>query len=346
MAKKKASSGFKYDPAARIVLLHGPDAYQLNGWTKKIIEALQESEGGEVERFDFDGQEVDLATVLDELRSYGLIQRHKVVVLDHAADFLTGQEKRREAMERYAAKPVDNATLILRSETWRKGNLDKAIAKVGMIHQVEAPTPAEAATWCRRRADRDFGVSFDPQAADALVRMVGPDLGRLSTEVDKLAAAAGEGGTITRSTIAELIGISREEKVWALQSEILSGRGDAAGAMFHELMDIGRQPMELMTWSVTDMLRKLHAVSRLKRQGVPANAINQRLKIWGPSIRTFHGAAGRLEPDELSALFDRAIRMDQHNKSGRGDPRRSLEVLTLQIADKMKRTAGPGDRRV
>ncbi|TVQ53584.1 MAG: DNA polymerase III subunit delta, partial [Phycisphaerales bacterium] len=328
------------------VLLHGKDPYQLTGWTRKIIETLHEAEGEEVERFDFDGKEVDLATVLDELRSYGLIQRHKVVVLDNAADFLAGQDQRRDAMERYAANPVDSATLILRSETWRKGNLDKAIAKVGMIHQVEAPTPAVAAAWCRRRADRDFGVSFAPEAADTLVQMVGPDLGRLSTEVDKLAAAAGEGGTITRATIAELVGISREEKVWALQSLILSGRGDAVGAMFHELMDIGQQPMELMTWSVTDMLRKLHGVSRLTRQGVPAGAINKQLKLWGQSIRTFHDAAGRFEPGELSAFFDRAIRMDQHNKSGRGDPRRSLEVLTLQIADKMKRTAGSGDRRV
>ncbi len=340
MAKKKSSAGFKYDPASRVVLLYGKDPYQLSGWTKKIIEALQEAEGGEVERFDFDGQEVDLATVLDELRSYGLIQRHKVVVLDHAADFLAGQDQRRDAMERYAANPVDNATLILRSETWRKGNLDKAIARVGMIYQIEVPTPVEAAVWCRRRADRDFGVAVSPEAADALVRLVGPDLGRLSTEVDKVAAAVGEGGTVTPATIAELVGISREEKVWALQSVVMSGQGEAVAAMLHELMEVGQQPMELMTWSMTDLLRKLHATSRLGRQGVPVGAINKRLKLWGDSAAPIHAAARRLEPAELADLFDRAIRMDQQNKSGRGDPRRSLEVLTLQIADRMKRSAG------
>jgi DNA polymerase III delta subunit len=100
---------------------------------------------GAVDEFNFDGATCSLADVLDELRSYGLMSQHKVVVVDNAEQFMQGDDRRR-AMERYAESPMQDATLILRSGGWRPGTFDKLVAAVrdtpGDLHaQIMANAP-------------------------------------------------------------------------------------------------------------------------------------------------------------------------------------------------------------
>ena len=98
----------------RVVLLKGPEPYLQAQYLRLISEGIEASTGEPPSRFDFDGPQASLAAVLDELRSYGLMQHHKLVVLDAAEQFVK-KEANRRAMEAYAASPMDEATLVLRS---------------------------------------------------------------------------------------------------------------------------------------------------------------------------------------------------------------------------------------
>src|SRR5688500_2904476 len=123
---KKSSAAVELDPAMRIVVLYGKERFIIEEHTKRFAEMLEKKFGG-VEQFNFDGETVETATVLDELRSYGLMQKRKLVVLDNAEVFLAGgkgeeeeedeadggpAKSRRPLMERYAESPVDDATLL------------------------------------------------------------------------------------------------------------------------------------------------------------------------------------------------------------------------------------------
>ena len=116
-------------PSMRFVILHGKDSFGIVAHVKQLENALK-TQFGDVTRFDFDGSSARLVDVLDELRTYGLLATHKLVVLDKAEQFVAGEETRR-ALERYAESPMTEATLVFRSESWRAGNLDKLIAKSG-----------------------------------------------------------------------------------------------------------------------------------------------------------------------------------------------------------------------
>lgn len=342
---KSTSSKFAVDPSMRIIVLHGQDAFQITALTRTAIETIEDAHG-EIERFDFDGEETQLADVLDELRSYGLIQRHKVVVLDKAEKFLAANDRHRPAMENYARNPVDSATLIMRAETWRAGNLDKHVKKVGLIHKVQPPGEQRAVKWCRDRAKKEYETEMEPDAANLLVTLIGADLARLDMEVAKLAAYVAGDRPIARRHVMDLVGMSREDKVWHLQQPIAAGDAAAALTMLRELREISRQPQELITWAICDLMRKLHGASQLFRQGANPGMIAQQLKLWGDSKALILDSARRHEPSTLAALFDLAIRTDQHNKSGLGEPPRSLEALTLRIADSMKQPArhSPGTK--
>jgi DNA polymerase III subunit delta len=335
--RKPKSAAFTVDPSMPIIVLHGKDAYMMTARTREIADMLREAHG-EIEQFEFDGDTAELADVLDELRSYGLIQRHKLVILNKADAFLapkspTDDSRYRRAMEAYAQNPVDSATLLMRADTWRAGNLDKHIAKAGgAVFKIEQPTAATALKWMAGRVQKRYDAAIESAAAQRLVEQIGPDLARLDVELAKLAAFVGSGQTITRQHVNELVGMSREEEVWAIQAAVASGSPDRAVAKLREVLSVKDKEV-VATWAICDLLRKMHAAAHLLREGVNTKAISGQLKLWGDSQQAILAAARRCEPARLAELLQAAIQTDLNSKSGTGEIVRSLEALTVRVAD-------------
>ena len=333
----------------RIVILRGPDRYLMSTYTRKLSEALR-AEHGEIGIFNYDGAFVEAAVVLDELRSFGLLSTHKLVIVDNADQFLAAKDDEetqpkgrgrtrttRELMESYAAAPCDEATLLMRAETWRPGRLDKAVAKVGTIVKCDTPRPAQAIGWCRGRCQKEHGCEISAQAAEMLVERIGLDLQRLDSELGKLAAYVGEGGTIGPDEVRLMSGLSREEEAWAIQSTLVTGRPGDAVAKLRELLAVPQKRDQLVTWSLTDLLRKLHASSQLLRQGASPGEVAKQVRLWGDTRAPVLGLARQLEPKQCARLLQQAIEADRAAKSGVGNAPRNLEALVLEIVDTFRR---------
>lgn len=129
----------------------------------------------------FDGESASLADVLDECRSGGLMMQYSSIVVDHADRLVKSDDEEeggsggaggrargrggrvrtpREILMQYVEEaPSEQATLVLRADRWYPGNLDKAIAKVGIVVKCEVPKREDAIEWaikrCKKRARRD-----------------------------------------------------------------------------------------------------------------------------------------------------------------------------------------------
>ena len=339
-AARSSSKAPSFDATMRVVILRGPDAYLREAYTKQLAAAL-EGAHGEIGVFTFDGEKTEPADVLDELRSYGLLQTHKLVIVDHAdkllaADDDDGGAKRRtprQLFERYAAEPADGATLLLRAATWRPGKLDKAVEAIGAVVKCDEPSPATAIKWAIGRVQKEHGCILDRPAAALLVERMGPNLTRLDTELGKLAASVGAGGTIDRDVVMQMVGMTREEKAWLIQSAVLSRQPAVALGKLRELLEVSQIPEQLLSWSLVDLLRKLHVAAQLLAQGTPPGTVAKELRLWGPERDVVLNVARRQSPAALADLLHQAILSDRGPKRGVGKSRRNLEVLTVRIAD-------------
>jgi len=334
---KSAPAGFQPKPGMRIVVLHGKEDYLHREYTQKLEEVLGHA-FGEIQRIDFDGSTTELADVLDELRSYGLLQQHKLVVLNEADQFLAagGEDKRnRKAMERYAEAPVEDATLLMRASTWRAGKIDKLITNHGAIVKCEAPPQDKAVTWCRQRVEARYDAIIERPAAEALIELIGVNLNRLDAELCKLATYVGPGQTIERSHISQLVGLTREQQAWTIQEALLTGHTGHAYTKLRELMEVSQAAPQQLMWAVIDILRKVHSAGELQKQGVPRGMIVKDLRLFGAvgNMAMDHGR--RLDAQQSAQLLREAIETDRRNKSGVGDNVRSLEALSVLVADTM-----------
>lgn len=321
----------KYVGDERIVVLHGPEAFLRGEYLSQLREAIAKHTQDEVETIRFDGGSAALADVLDELRSFGLMQQHKVVVVDEADEFV---KIHREALMRYAENPVDMATLVLRTATWRKGNIDKLIAKIGQLVACETPSPADVLKWATHRCKTKYGVSIEARAAQLLIEHLGAELGRVDSELGKLAAGTRQGASISADQVEAMVGRASDEHAWEIQSALLSGNPRTAIDKLHELIDVAGQPGELINYAVADLMRKLHHAAAMLGSGRDQKSICGELKIF-PWDRQpiFMRAAQRIRAAEAARLLRLILELDRRSKTGFGDTVPNIERFCVQFAD-------------
>ncbi len=332
--RKKPSGGGKRGTAAdlapdrRLIVLAGKEASLRSLHTEKLREILVEVHG-EVDTLRYEGESASAADVLDECRSVGLMMQHKLVIVDQADKFVAGDN--RPLLERYAEAPSEMATLVLRADTWRAGNLDKSIRKNGAIIKCDALAEGQAIKWATQRAAKRHGATLEPDAAELLVARVGTDLGRLDAELGKLAAAGGD-GSVTSALVRELTGATREEEVWSIQTEALRGDPQAALAAIDQAITVSRHPAAFISFAMMDLARKLHAAARLLEAGANPFQAAKEVGIWGPSREAILSVARGVDPDVLGDLLSEAVDADHRLKTGRAGERRVLECLAIRFA--------------
>lgn len=332
MAKRGASKSASRPPGADdlVVVLAGKELFLRSQYTGMLRTALQEKHG-EIETFKFAGNEVEIAEVLDECRSFGLMSAHKLVIVDDAESLVN--EHTRPMLTRYAEDPCEQATLLLRAGTWRPGNLDKAIEKVGVVTKCEQVDPPMAIKWTQARVQRAHGSSIGQREAGMLVERLGVDLGKIDAELGKLAVAAGDGQPISAEIIMDMVPLTREvDNPWVIQEPLLSGDPEHTLRQLRIVLEnSGKSTAVPVSYACIDLARKLVGVSEGAANGENLNTVAKELKLWGPSRDAIMRLARRVSPERARALLDASVRADMDIKRS-ADPIRTLEVLALRFA--------------
>ena len=344
-ARSKKSSKkkpFQFDGTARVVVLICRDSFLRSHYTAEVVKTL-ESIHGEIDRFEFDGDDVASGDVLEELQAVGLLHTHKLVIVDKADRFLVGSaqakgpSRTRQLLESYAGSPSEGSTLLLRAETWNAGKLDKLVD----VFRIGVESEEEAARWCLQRAMKAYESAMDPAAADLLVRRVGLDLGRLDGELNKLGTIV-SGRSITTADVREAVGASREEEAWAIKAAILLDGPDGSLEVLREIFDLSATRKDVPAfWAIIELLRAIHAASVLSRQGVAGWELKQAAGIFDrkterPTADQILSLSRRMDPTEATRRLREALALQADLRRGIGDPRHAVEGLAVGLADRLK----------
>ena len=188
----------------------------------------------------------------------------------------------------------------------------------------------EVAAWLRERAAAR-GVALEARAATRLGELIGADLWALSGELDKLAHWAG-GRPIAVADVELLTPAAREEDVFALVDDAVTGRTRQALTRLRRMLERGQDPPLRLQGLIARQLRHLVRAAALLEEGAPREAIAEATGVRHPfplgKLADQAAAVGRAAAEDGLRAVEAA---DHAVKTGRGSDELALELLIVRL---------------
>lgn len=261
-------------PAAAVCAVFGDEPFLRRLAVNELRQQVLGQADAEFSLTRFDGASVEMRDVLDELSTVALFGGgRRLVVIDDADDFVSAH---RAELEDYVTRPKSSGVLVLEVSTWPKTTrLYKALDAGQLQIDCKAPDSRGLAKWLTSWSQKRHGTKLEPAAAEALVEIVGAELGLLDQELAKLAGSSEPGQPISEQLVQELVGGWRAKTAWEMIDAALAGNARAALAQLDRLLLAGEHPIGILA-QIGSTLRRFAAATRLIEQ---AESQKRRLNL-------------------------------------------------------------------
>lgn len=307
-------------PASPVHLFWGEDAFLLREAGLEVIG--DQMRVTEVDAGEWRGGE------LGDLATPSLFGERRALLI---TDLRSMPEEGMRELSTYLAAPDPDAPLVLLVTVAERGKLtvglQKLVSPVGSITEVKVARKALPG-WVLARA-RARGVDLAPEAAAALVDVLGEDPGALSSAVEQLAGAFA-GVRITRDSVMSQFRGLGEQHIWDLCDRAFLRDLPGAVRSLRSLMEGGEAGLAILggiAARLRDLLKVKSVPDRLPLSEV-ARAAGLKFD-W--QAKPYRDQAARFSLDELVDLHTRIVDADRAMKSGSPDDV-VLPLLVVAIA--------------
>lgn len=302
-----------------VLLLWGEDPFLLR---EAAAEALHGVQPVEVDGEEWQGGETsDLATP-------SLFGEERALMVSGCRHL---NEAATRELAAYLASPAPDARLVLLCQVAERGKPPAALLKqvqpVGKVVQV-AVARKDLPTWILSRAER-HGAQIAPDAARAMVEVLGESPAALDTGLEQLARAFGA-GRITRDQVASQFRGLGEQKVWDLCDRLFERDAAQAVRSLRSLLEAREEPLMILG-GVASRVRDLIRVKAQPERTSPADLAKAAGLRFDWQARRYREQVRRFTMAELVAIHARIAQADRELKSGAtGDV--VLPVVVTEIA--------------
>ena len=310
-----------------VYLLHGEESYLVDEAASLLEESIVDESAKSFDQQIIYGTDSNARYILEQLLLFPLIAPRRLVLVREAQLLADIKD-----LESYVSKPAPSSILVL---AYKGKSLDKrlklydAIKKNGFILAADPLKETQVIPWLMHTS-REMQVRLDPEAAEALVELIGGEVSKLYPELKKLQGLYQEGGVVSRTDILDLVGMSREYNVFELQAALESG--DALKTMKIAMIMTAQKDYSLIMLIATlsGYFTRLYAVKSLGN--ADDSTIGEAIGIKAPFIIKKYKTAARLySPESLERIIGSLHVYDMKSKGWnyRGGDERALTIELL-----------------
>jgi DNA polymerase-3 subunit delta len=231
--------------------LHGPEDVLKDEVTRALVERALDPASRDFNLDQGSAASLDPETVYALCNTPPMLAERRVVLI-RDVEAWKRKTRARSALLACLDRPSPDAVILLVQGSAEAGE-DRELAARATSIACEPLPPDRATRWLVQRGVA-HGVAFAPGAAEHLVRVVGPELGPLAAELDKLAAIGG-GEPVTEELVASLVGVRHGETIYDWRDAVLEGAsGNAATLLGAVLQQSGASGVKLVTLLGTTLI--------------------------------------------------------------------------------------------
>lgn len=281
----------------------------------------------------FNGNDVDLVTVRDELLTISMWGDRRLVVVDSADGFV---KEHRPGLEKYLDKPARKSVLVLDVEKWPKTTrLAKQLPKVGLEIDCSPLKGQALANWVQDMARDQHEKQISGAAVALLAELVGPHLGLLEQEVAKLVSYIGARPKIDVEDVRKLVGGWKVETTFEMINSLRDGNVGVALNCLEKLLMAGEAPARILG-GISFIFKKLAQATELARQGATLHAALRQAGVFPKDIEPSSRYLRRIGRPRAEKIYRRLMEADQNLKGGsRVNDRTQMEQLLFQLSGRV-----------
>lgn len=249
----------------------------------------------------------------------------------------TLKEEHEEMLAAYLANPAQTSVVIFIADELN------GVRKVGKLLREKAAavefgrlSEGELVHWARGKA-YEAGSEADERTLRHLTALTGPDLRRLTNEIEKLSTAALPEKTITFELVDLLVPNVREIDNFRLADQLLAGNRPGVLKTLKKILDDGAEPVMLLGL-LSYNFRRLLMAKEMMEHGAERSDITRAIKINRYSDQEpFLAAARRADANMLASVLKRLADVDLALKTsvgggGAAGTRIQIEMLVCELA--------------
>lgn len=264
--------------------------------------------------------DAEVGEIISSLEGYPFLSEKRMTVI---REFYPKQEAFKRGLKGYLESPFDSSLLVILNE--KPHEPLKKFSSVCVVDCGKADS-ALLIKWIRGECGR-ASVAIDGETAKLLSEYCSSDMTRIENETQKLIAHAGEGGTVTKDDLEQMVTKDTEYKIYEMTDFIAKSKFDSALTVIKDMMAKGETSQRIIV-AIYYYFRKLLHVA------ISDKSTAELAKLLGMqefAVRKTKEQAARFKKKALKSAVDALTDLDYKIKSGLIDADDGMYLTVFKI---------------
>ena len=305
-------------------LLTGPELGEKKNYIDSIRTEIKKKYGDEIEESTFYPYDSDMSEAIGAAESLGMFSNFKLIIINDAAEL---KKKDIDLFLQYLKKPSEDAVMIFTDSGMKvDAKLKKAIAEEKVFWELKEPQMRSYI----QNYFRKLGTPIDSDAATFIASNCDANTLSVKNECDKLALFFDSKEFITLEAIEEMLFNGKEENVFTLYDQILTGTLEKATEIAKNLMmSSDGAPIQLLGGLIWQLRRLLGVRAMMDQGATPYEACVKNGVTTKRGQATHSAGAQRYTTADLEKIMALCARYDEHFRSVRTEMQETLFPVFL-----------------
>ena len=309
--------------------LYGPEIFYQTEIIQTLIKQWITDDNRDFNLETFDAQESTVNHWLGSAKTLSFLGGIKLVIVRNLHDAIP-QDKEAQGLIDYAENPIPEACLVVTSnKVDRKRKLFKILTGLKTAIACEAPKENELINWLRKRAE-ESNYSLSSNAARVLINRVGARPGILAKELEKTLLYAGANKSISEKDVAEVVGESKTENVFALTEALKTKNPETALRLLNNQINHGEEPIKILG-TIAWQFRMIWEVKHYQKKNLPSGQIAKTMGANPYVVDKALQHTSRFSTKQLRTGYLELAKADRSLKSTSQDPLAVMQTLVLNL---------------
>jgi DNA polymerase-3 subunit delta len=327
---------------APVYVLFGPETYLRDLAAKTIADfVFTQGELRDFNETEFSLNSSDLGHALAACEQLPMMATRRVVRITDIRVSATGarenlKEDAENVLTAYLKRPAESSVVIfVADELDKRRRMSKLLLENAIAVEFGKFNDNELIAWARVKV-KESGAEADEKALHQLVALVGDDVRRLTTEIEKLATAAMPDSHITYELVESLVPNSRELSNFALTDHLMAGRRSSALQVLRKILADGAEPLMILGL-ISYNYNRLFLAREMMAEGAERSEVARVMKLRYSDQENFLASARRADNRKLTRILKRIADTDLAIKTSKGGggpagSRMQIEMLVCELA--------------